>query len=84
MTRQQIEILTGAISRWAERYPYPSEPVLVLAGRSYTAKELATEVKKQTPTGLLELKVFQHAIESGESFEDVIQELEKAGKDWCP
>jgi hypothetical protein len=79
MTLTETSDITRALRVWAEHHPYRDEPVLLIAGETYSPRELAREVEAQTPVGLLQLRVFQHAIEQGEeTLPGILQALESA------
>jgi hypothetical protein len=66
MTEKEIQEITHALERWANEHPEPDKPVLSIAGNSYSPKQLAYEVYQQTPVGILQLRVFQHALDTHE------------------
>jgi hypothetical protein len=77
MTKSEANDITQAMRRWAEGHTSPNEPMLFLAGESYSPKQLASEVEARTPIGLLQLRVFDFAIKS--EVEDVKSILKGLG-----
>ena len=77
MNKDDIRKITTAVRRWAKFQPH-DDTVLVLAGKSYTASQLAQEMEEQTPMGVLQLNVFQHAVENGEDLNELLGKLEDA------
>ena len=64
MTATEASKITAAMREWAKRHPEPDEPMLFLAGESYSPRELADHVEKRAPVGLLQLQVFDFAMRS--------------------
>lgn len=80
MTESEANEITQAMRGWAQGHPSPNEPMLFLAGESYSPKQLASEVAARTPVGLLQLQVFDLAIKSEvENVKSILEGLE-AGK----
>jgi hypothetical protein len=79
MTESEANDITQAMRGWAKGHPSPNEPMLFLAGESYSPMQLASEVAARTPVGLLQLQVFDFAIKS--EVEDVKSILEGLGAD---
>ena len=76
MDKNDIQRITEAVRHWAKFQP-PDEPVLIVVGKSYTASQLAQEMEDQTPMGVLQLNVFQHAVNNGENLNELLGKLEE-------
>ena len=66
MTQEETNRIIKALKTWAQGHETWDEPFLLIAGAgSYTPIEIVEEVEKRTPVGLLQLRVFQHACDTG-------------------
>ena len=73
------EPLLAAVERWAANHPRKSEPLLQIFGAAqrYSPLEIAHELRAQTPTGKLLVRVFRNATVN-HSVDDLIGWFEKA------
>ena len=58
MHRNQKILL--AIARWASRHPRPDEPMVLTGAGKLSPRQIAREIKEQTGTGVLLLRVVEH------------------------
>lgn len=58
-------LITSALLTWADKHPYPDDPVLSIAdGKTFTPRELAREVQHRTEFGKKQLEVLRRFAEA--------------------
>lgn len=77
-------LITSALLTWADKHPYPDDPVLPIAdGKTFTPRELAREVQDRTEVGKKQLEVLRRFAEAEKDIglEGVVKMLTRVAGD---
>lgn len=62
MDKATVDRVVYAIDAWAERQPSPDDPAIALGNQVFSPRQLAGEVKNNTPAGVLFLKIVENGL----------------------
>jgi len=56
-----VQVITRAVTRWAERHPKPDEPTLMSSIGTFSPRQLAHEVARRSQTGRFFVKMIMNS-----------------------